>query len=387
MDHHRMPLLSILYQLLRCLLGLTAVLVRRDLSKDAELLVLRHENTVLRRQIPRVRYTPADRVWLAALSRLLPRRRWTEVFAVTPATILAWHRRLVSRKWDYTARRQSGRPTTATPIKNLVMRMATENPTWGHRRVQGELIRLGHHIAASTVWQILHDANIDPAPRRSGPSWRQFLTAQAKTVLAVDFVHVDTVLLRRIYALIAVEHGSRRTFLVGVSAHPSGAWTTQAARNLLMDLGDRATTLKFLLRDRDSRFTRGFDAVFAADGTRILTSPPRAPRAKAICERMIGTLRRELLDRILIVNQRHLRQVLTTYLHHFNEARPHRALGQLTPTQAETQPPHMINLVDYQVHRRPILDGLTSEYQIAVETDRFRRHRNYPAYSDSLSNP
>jgi putative transposase len=305
-------------------------------------------------------------VWLAALSRLLPRRRWTEVFAVTPATILGWHRRLVSRKWDYTARRQSGRPTTATPIKNLVMRMATENPTWGHRRVQGELIRLGHRIAASTVWQILHDANIDPAPRRSGPSWRQFLTAQAKTVLAVDFVHVDTVLLRRIYALIAVEHGSRRTFLVGVSAHPSGAWTTQAARNLLMDLGDRATTLKFLLRDRDSRFTRGFDAVFAADGIRILTSPPRAPRANAICERMIGTLRRELLDRILIVNQRHLRQVLTTYLHHFNEARPHRALGQRTPTQAETQPPHMINLVDYQVHRRPILDGLTSEYQIAA---------------------
>jgi putative transposase len=332
-----MPLLSILYRFLRCLLGLTAVLVRRDLSKDAELLVLRHENTVLRRQISRVRYTPADRVWLAALSRLLPRRRWTEVFGVTPATILAWHRRLVSRKWDYTARRQPGRPPTATPIENLVIRMATENPTWGHRRVQGELVRLGHRIAASTVWQILHDAGIDPAPRRSGSSWRQFLTAQAKDVHAVDFVHVDTALLRRIYALIAVEHGSRRTFLLGMSAHPNGAWTTQAARNLLMDLGDRATTLKFLLRDRDSRFTRGFDAVFAADGSRILTSPPRAPRANAICERMIGTLRRELLDRIMIVNQRHLRQVLTTYLHHFNEARPHRALGQLTPTQAETQ--------------------------------------------------
>ena len=244
--------------------------------------------------------------------------------------------------------------------------MATENPTWGHRHVQGELIRLGHRIAASTVWQILHDAGIDPPPRRAGPSWRQFLTAQAKAVLAVDFVHVDTVLLRRIYALIAVEHGSRRTFLVGVSAHPNGAWTTQAARNLLMDLGDRATTLKFLLRDRDSRFTPGFDAVFAADGIRILTSPPRAPRANAIGERMIGTLRRELLNRILIVNERHLRQVLTTYLHHFNEARPHRALGQLTPTQTETQPPHVINLVDYQVHRRPILDGLTNEYQITA---------------------
>jgi transposase InsO family protein len=296
--------------------------VRRDLSKDAELLVLRHENVVLRRQISRVRYTRADRAWLAALSRLVPRRRWAEVFLVTPATILAWHRRLVSRKGDYTTRRRPGRPPTATTIKKLVLRMAAENPTWGHRRVQGELVRLGHRIADSSVLQILHDAGLDPAPRRSGPSWRQFLTAQAKAVLAMDFVHVDTVFLGRIYALIAVEHGSRRAHLAGVTAHPTGAWTTQVARNLMMDLGDRATTIKFLLRDRDSRFTRTFDAVFAADGIQILTSPPGAPRANAICERMIGTLRRELLDRILIVNQHHLRQTLATYLYHFNTARP-----------------------------------------------------------------
>jgi putative transposase len=155
--------------------------------------------------------------------------------------------------------------------------------------VQGELIRLGHRIAASTVWQILHDAGLDPAPRRSGPTWRQFLTTQAKAVLAVDFVHVDTVLLRRIYALIAVEHGSRRAHLLGVTAHPTGAWTTQAARNLLMDLTDRATSITFLLRDHDSRFTRAFDAVFAADGIQILTSPPGAPRANASCERMIAS--------------------------------------------------------------------------------------------------
>jgi transposase InsO family protein len=366
MDDRRMLLLSILYLFVRCLLGLTTVLMRRDLSKDAELLVLRHENTVLRRQVARVRYTPADRAWLAALSRLLPRRRWAAIFPVTPATILAWHRRLVSRKWDYTARRQPGRPSTAAAIKKLVIRMAHENPTWGHRRVQGELVRLGHRIAASTVWQILHDAGIDPAPRRSGPTWRQFLTAQAQAVLAVDFVHVDTVFLTRIYALIAVEHGSRRAHLAGVTAHPTGAWTTQAARNLLMDLGDRVATINFLLRDRDSRFTRAFDAVFTADGIRILTNPPRAPRANAICERMIGTLRRELLDRILIVNERHLRRILTDYLHHFNAARPHQALAQLTLAQAETEPPHVINLASHQVRRRPIFDGLTSEYQIAA---------------------
>src|ERR671917_2216337 len=366
MDHHRMLLLSIVYRLVCWLVGLSAILMRRDLSKDAELLVLRHENAVLRRQVARVHYRPVDRMWLAALSRLVPRRRWAKIFSVTPSTIMAWHRRLVSRKWDYTARRRSGRPPTAAAIKKLVIRMAAQNPTWGHRRVQGELNRLGHHIAASTVWQILHDAGIDPAPRRSGPTWRQFLTAQAKAVLAVDFMHVDTVLLRRIYALIAVEHGSRRGYLLGVTAHPTGPWTTQAARNLLMDLGNRATTLTFLLRDRDSRFTRGFDAVFAAEGIRILASPPRAPRANAICERMIGTLHRELLDRILIVNERHLRRILTVYLHHFNTARPHRTLGQLAPAQAETQPPPVINLANHQIRRRPILSGLTSEYQIAA---------------------
>jgi putative transposase len=341
-------------------------LVRKDLSKDAELVVLRHENTVLRRQIVRVRDTPADRVWLAALSRLLPRRCWAGVFPITPATILAWHRRLVARKWDYTARRRPGRPPTAAAIKKLVIRLATENPSWGHRRVQGELVRLGHRIAASTVWQILHEAGIDPAPCRSGPTWRQFLTAQAKAVLAVDFVHVDTVLLRRICALIAVEHGSRRTHLLGVTAHPTGAWTTQAARNLLMDLADRATTTRFLLRDRDSRFTLGFDAVFAADGVRILITPPAAPWANAVCERMISALRRELLDRILVVNERHLSRSLASYLNHFNTARPHRTLAQLAPTQAETQPPPVINLADYEVRRRPILDGLTSEYQITA---------------------
>src|ERR1039457_2178867 len=173
-------------------------LARREASKDAELLVLRRETAILRRQISRVRYQPAGRLWLAALSRLIPRRRWGEVFAVTPATLPAWHRRLVTRKWDYTSRRRPGRPSTAAAIRKLVIRIATDNPAWGHRRGQGELVKLGHPIAASTVWQILHDAGIGPAPRRSGPTWKQFLTAQARGILAVDFVHVDTVLLRRI---------------------------------------------------------------------------------------------------------------------------------------------------------------------------------------------
>jgi len=233
---------SVVYLLARCLLRCLMVRGRREVSKDAELLVLRHENAVLRRQIGRVRYQPDDRLWFAALSRLIPRHRWAEVFTVTPATLLAWHRRLVAGKWDYASRRHPGRPSTAAAIGKLVIRIATDNPTWGHRRVQGELIKLGHPIAASTVWQILHDAGIDPAPRRSGPTWRQFLTAQARGILAVDFVHVDTVLLRRLYALIVIEHSTRRVHLAGVTANPDGAWTTQAARNFLIDLGQRATS-------------------------------------------------------------------------------------------------------------------------------------------------
>lgn len=356
---------SVVYLLARCLLRCLMVRGRLEVSKDAELLVLRHENAVLRRQIGRVRYRSGDRLWLAALSRLIPQHRWGEVFAVTPATLLAWHRRLVARKWDYASRRP-GRPSTAVVIRKLVIRIATDNPTWGHRRVQGELVKLGHPIAASTVWQILHDAGIDPAPRRTGPSWRQFLTAQARGILAVDFLHVDTVLLRRLYALIVIEHGTRRVHLAGITANPDGAWTTQAARNFLMDLGQRATSVKFLIRDRAGQFISSFDAVFTAEGTRILASPPQAPRANAICERIVGTLRWELLDRMLIVNEHHLRRVLTEYLLHYNDARPHRSLGQLTPAQAATHPPEPVDLAEFRIHRKQVLGGLTHEYYVAA---------------------
>ena len=360
-------IISVIYLFVRCLLGSLSVLARGQASKDAELLVLRHENAVLRRQVDRVRYQPADRLWLAALSRLIPRRRWGEVFPVTPATLLVWHRRLVARRWDYANRRRPGRPSTAAAIRKLVIRIATENPTWGHRRVKGEFVRLGHPIAASTVWQILHDAGIDPAPRRAGPTWRQFLTAQARGMIAVDFVHADTVLLRRVYALIVIEHGTRRAHLVGITANPDGAWTTQAAaHNLLIDLGHRVATVRFLIRDRAGQFTSSFDAVFTAEGIRVLASPPQAPRANAICERMIGTLRREVLDRLLIVNEHHLRQVLTEYLQHYNTARPHRSLGQLTPAQADSQPPELINLADHRIRRKQVLSGLTHEYYVAA---------------------
>jgi putative transposase len=208
--------------------------------------------------------------------------------------------------------------------------MARENPTWGYRRIQGELVGLGHRIAASTVWTILKSAGIDPAPLRSGPTWRQFLTAQAHAILAVDFAHVDTVFLRRLYVLVVIEHGTRRVHVAGITAHPTGAWVTQQARNLLMELGERAERFQFLIRDRDSKFTAAFDAVFAGADIRIVRTPVRAPRANAIAERWIGTLRRECLDNILITGPRHLAEVLQEFVEHYNTHRPHRSLKSAT---------------------------------------------------------
>ena len=276
-------ILSVVCLLVRRVLGCLMVLARREVSKDAGLLVLRHENAVLRRQIDRVRYQPGDRLWLAALSRLIPRHRRGEVLAVTPAALLAWHRPLIAGKGDDTSRRRPGRPSTAAAIRTLVIRIATENPAWGHRRVHGELIKPGHRIAASTVWQILHAAGIDPAPRRRGPAGKQFLTAQARGILAAEFVHVGTVLPRRLSALIIIEHSTRRAHLAGITAHPDGAWTTQAARNFLMGLGRRAASITFLIRDRAGQFTGSFDTAFTAEGARIPASrrgrPERTPSA------------------------------------------------------------------------------------------------------------
>jgi putative transposase len=292
-------LLKIIYLMACRVLGPTVLVLRGDRAKDAELLVLRHENAVLRRQVGRVHYEPTDRAWFAALARLIPRRRWTDVFPVTPATLLAWHRRLVGNKYGTSYCRKPGRPPTVPGIARLVVRLAKENPLWGHRRIHGELAKLGVTVAPSTVWEILRAAGIDPAPRRAGPTWRKFLHAQAAGILAVDFLHADTVLLRRLYVLVFIEHGTRRMHLGGITANSTGEWTVQQARNLALSLGERFEDIRFLIRDRGSNFTRSFDAVFQATGTRILRSAvqaaaderdlrtsrrhpaPRAPRARA----------------------------------------------------------------------------------------------------------
>jgi transposase InsO family protein len=351
---------ALVYLLLRQILQMLTQLARDGGAKDVEILVLRHQVAVLRRQVHRPDLEPADRVVLAVLSRLLPRPRWP-VFFVTPATLLRWHRELVARRWTYPHARP-GRPPVCKQVHDLVLRFAAENPSWGHRRIQGELVGLGYQVAASTVWKILNQAGVDPAPRRSGPTWKQFLTAQAHTILACDFFTVDTVLFKRIYVLFFVELATRQVHVVGVTAHPTGAWVAQQARNLLMDLDQRAAGLRFLLRDRDTKFTSVFDAVFTAEGIDVIKTPPRAPRANSFAERWVGTVRRECTDRMLIAGERQLATVLAEYTRHYNDHRPHRSLGQRPPNP----PTRVVGLKAARVQRRPILGGLINEYSQAA---------------------
>jgi putative transposase len=348
--------LRLAYLMLVRVLSWLALLARSDTAKDAEILTLRHEVAVLRRTNPHPKMSWLDRAVLSALSRLLPPPlRWLRL--VSPRTLLRWHAHLVAHRWTYPHRRP-GRPPTAPPIRALVLRMARENPRWGYRRIQGELVGLGHAVAASTIWAILKSAGLDPAPRRAGPTWRQFLSAQAHAILAIDFAHVDTVFLRRLYILVVIEHDRRRVHIAGITAHPTGAWVTQQARNLFMDLGERVERFRFLIRDRDSKFTSAFDAVFTGANIRIIRTPVRAPRANAIAERFIGTLRRECLDHLLITGPRHLDIVLREYVQHFNTHRPHRSLDQRPP--AGNTPP--CSGATVRPLRRVRLGGLIHEY-------------------------
>src|SRR5216684_3163966 len=325
-----------------------------ELVKDVELLVLRHQLAVLGRQEIRASLRPADRAFLAALTRVLPQRRRHGLMA-TPQTLLRWHRELIRRKWGQ-PRRSPGRPAVDERIRLLVLRFARENPRWGYPRIASELRKLGLRVSPSTVRRLLLAAGLKPAPRRSGPSWREFLQRQAASVLACDFFTVETISLRRFYVLFFIELESRCVHLAGYTTNPSGAWVTQQARNL--SFSGVFERIRFLIHDRDSKFTSAFDEVFRSEGIKVIQTPIRAPQANAYAERFVRTVRAECLDWLLILGRRHLETVLRIYTAHYNRERPHRGLALLTPEIGDAAGLPTTEKID----RRNRLGGLIHEY-------------------------
>ena len=354
--------LSFLYLAFVRILQLMRLGQRDSEELAVEIVMLRHEVAVLRRQVVRPALRPPDRALLAGLSRVLDRRRQGRFF-VQPETLLRWHRDLVRRKWTYAHR--PGRPSIPMGTISIILRLARENPTWGYRRIQGELARMGVTLAPSSVWAILHRHGIDP-PMRTGPGWKEFLRTQATSMLACDFFSVDTVLLKRFYVLFFIELDTRRVYVMGVTAHPTDSWVVQQARNLAMALEDRVQPIKFLIRDRDKKFTSSFDEVFRSEGIRIIRTPIRAPRANAFAERFVGTVRRECLDRMLIFGRRHLEHMLADYVVHYNHHRPHRALDQQAPLSVRTGPASIGDPDLARLRRTDKLGGLIHEYELAA---------------------
>jgi transposase InsO family protein len=350
-----------------------AAVAGSDRDKDTETLVLRHQLAVLQRQLggQRVRFAPADRAWLAALLGPLSRPALTNLrLLVRPDTVLRWHRDLHARRHAATSRpRRRGRPPTVRSIRALVLRLVRENPSGGYRRVHGELLTLGVKVAASTVWEILRAAGIDPAPDRATTTWTQFLRSQAEAILAVGFLDTITLTGTRLYILAAIDHASRRIRILGATAHPTASWVAQAARNLAMDLEDTGCPVKYLIRDRDGKYPAMFDTILADAGITVVRTGVRMPRMNAIMERWVRTCRRELLDRTLILNQRHLLYVLRQYEIFYNGHRPHQGIANarpLAPLPAPITDPDRLTRLDIRIRRRDHLGGILHEYEHAA---------------------
>ena len=360
--------LKLIFQVVSGVMSLLRLSRREAWWKDAEILMLRHQLAVVQRERPRVhaRVTWPDRAWLAMLAGTLPIERLAAMpLIVTPGTLLRWHRDIVRRRWARRSRQgRSGRPQVRRNVRSVVLRLARENESWGYRRIHGELAGLGITVAPSTVWKILKSAGIDPAPRRDGPGWAEFLRSQAQGILALDFFTTDLLNGAKVYVLAVIEHGTRRVRVLGATEHPAQSWIVQQARNLLMDLEDTGFRVKFVLHDRDASFTAAFDAVFQAGGARVIRSAIQAPRMNSIMERWIGSCRRELLDRTLVWNQRHLMTALREYEDFYNTHRPHRTLRQASPLRPL---PHGVTDLDhFRVRRRDRAGGVIHEYRLVA---------------------
>jgi putative transposase len=352
-------------------LAMLRLLPMSDRAKDAEILALRHQIMVLQRQLngERVRLTRADRALLAALLHRLPRSVLRQIrMLVRPETILRWHRDLAAAHHARISRpRRVGRPRTPRSIRALVLRLARENSYWGYRRIHGELLVLGIKVAASTVWEILHNAGINPAPQQTSQSWAVFLRSQAEALLAADFLETVTLTGARLYVLAVIEHATRRVRILGATTHPTATWVAQAARNLAMDLQDASCRARLLIRDRDGKYPALFDAVLAEIGIQVVLTGVRVPRMNAIMERWIQTCRRELLDRTLIWNPRHLQHALHQYEVHYNDHRPHRGIGNARPLHPLPTPNTESGTISHlSIRRRDRLGGLLHEYEHAA---------------------
>ncbi|MFK4273159.1 integrase core domain-containing protein [Streptomyces milbemycinicus] len=342
-----------------------------DRDKDAEILVLRHQVTVLERQLggDRVRFTPSDRAFLAALLHRLPLPVLRRVrLLVRPDTVVRWRRDLARRRHVALSRpKRPGRPRTVRSIRILVLRLARENPQWGYRRLHGELLVLGVKVAASTVWKILKDAGVDPAPDRSSSTWADFLRFQADALLACDFFEAVTLSGARMYVLVVIEHSSRRIRILGATAHPTASWVIQAAKNLVMDLEDVGCRARFMIRDRDGKFPVLFDAVLKGTGIEVVLTGIQMPRMNSIMERWVQTCRHELLDRTLIWNQRHLLHALREFEEFYNSHRPHQGIANARPLHPLPTPiddPDKLSHLDIRRHDR--LGGILHEYRHAA---------------------
>jgi transposase InsO family protein len=351
--------------------ALLRLLPRTDREKDAEILALRHQLAVLQRHLDgqRIRFDPADRAWLAALLHPLPRPALHRLrLLVRPDTILRWHRDFLAHRHAAASRpRRRGRPRTVRSIRKLTLRLVADNPSWGYRRVHGELLTLGIKVAASTVWEMLREAGIDPAPDRAATTWAQFLRSQADALLAADFIETITLTGARMYVLAVIEHASRRVRILGATTHPTATWVAQAARNLVMDLEDAGCRVRYLIHDRDGKYPALFDAVLVDAGITVVLTGVRVPRMNSIMERWARTCRRELLDRTLIWNQRHLLHALREFEDFYNAHRPHQGIANARPLallpEPITDPDRIANL---DIRRRDRLGGVLREYEHAA---------------------